>query len=669
MWTAVYLCGLAASALATVGDYNGLEQLFGPADISAATGNGALTVCANPHGRISVCRWPSPSYHDQVAYRTRSEELPALGVAPWHGLMWGVRISGETRWLTGPPWTATQRYRHPAATIIETLSQWPNSDLAVTQTVFVHPVHDLLVAQVRVRGAGQAPELYWYANFAPCTRLIPELPVADWALDAYNDFAVFAEGAPTTIYHFRPHRPGADAWAKAERQAADGTLGQKAGDFGDGVWIGYTSPEPIVGFQCGNQDTPTSAFRQAGEGCLRSESAAVGQCNGVLALVPQQDGDEYRATVYVAFGANRAEVDAALNYAQRSGYANLARRHEVYWGWRVGLAALPATDDQELLVLCTRCLVTLQQAMDRTTGAMVRCPGTQPPLALDWARHGFWMTLALDMAGYRDLAEKHTLFYCETVRTEGSRGKPLGSLPAASYANHIEAMPHVILESDAAAWMLATFWRHALFLEAEERTAYLAQVWDAAERAAAFLAGWGDGRTGAPLHSFHPGQCRDARSLRLLLATFMGVDSALRIADALGREAPPQWRERKRDLNVLVLIHCVDDNGRWKLDQPIPFGLGEIAATMMPDSEDIEAGWLVALESLEGYRAARALCDIALAWRGKPDKLAQLQPLLKPVLANALKRGHENGSSPVFPDAATAALAYIAAMVAYGAMP
>jgi len=667
-----YLAGLLAGALAAAGDYGALEDLFGPPDVAIVAGNGGLTVCANSHGRVTGCRWPSPSYHDQLAYRTQSRALPLLGVAPEDGLMWGVRIAGETRWLTGPPWVARQRYAHPVAPVVETASQWPESDLRVTQTLFVHPTQDLIVAQAAVRGAVEAPALYWYANFAPCTRLMPEFPVSDWFLDQANDFAVFAHGTPTTVYHFRPRQPGADTWARAERQAAAGTLGHDVAAFGEGVWIGYTSADAILEFQCGHEGARSSAFRQAEAGQLGGDVSAVGQCNGALRLAPAQDEDAYRATVYIAFGPDRAAVDAELAYARETGYTELARQSGAYWqGWTKA-ARVPETADEALQAGCRRLLVTVAQAMDRSTCAVVRCPTTQPPLALDWVRHGFWTILALDMAGYPGLAGVHAQFYCENVRRAGDRGKPLGSLPAATYTNHVEALPHAILESEAAAWMLASLWRHAQFLDANRRAGYLAEAWEAVALAAEFLVGWGDARTGAPLDSFHADLGRDARSVRLLLATFIGVDSAVRIAEIVGRDVPSGWHDRKRELNVLILIHCVED-GRWRLDQPIPFGLEEIAATIVPDPPLADADRLATLERLEGPEAARALCNLALAWRDRPDKLAELRPILETVLANAVSSDGENGQfdghTPIFPDALAAAQAYIAAMTIHGQGP
>src|SRR5690625_4492606 len=45
---------------------------FGPTDIGATVGNQRLSVAVSPKGTLSVFRWPSTSYWDQIRYRTFS---------------------------------------------------------------------------------------------------------------------------------------------------------------------------------------------------------------------------------------------------------------------------------------------------------------------------------------------------------------------------------------------------------------------------------------------------------------------------------------------------------------------------------------------------------------------------------------------------------------------
>src|SRR5438128_2660846 len=43
-------------------------EVYGPTDIGGTDGNGRLSVAVYPQGTLSVFRWPSPSYYDQLKY-------------------------------------------------------------------------------------------------------------------------------------------------------------------------------------------------------------------------------------------------------------------------------------------------------------------------------------------------------------------------------------------------------------------------------------------------------------------------------------------------------------------------------------------------------------------------------------------------------------------------
>src|SRR5438477_11377672 len=87
-------------------DANGPEQ-YGPTDISAVTGNRRLTAAENGTGTLTLLRWPSPSYDNQLRYRTLSADQPRNGVAPNEGSFLGVVVGGKVRWLRDLPSTRT----------------------------------------------------------------------------------------------------------------------------------------------------------------------------------------------------------------------------------------------------------------------------------------------------------------------------------------------------------------------------------------------------------------------------------------------------------------------------------------------------------------------------------------------------------------------------------
>jgi len=608
------------------------EALFGPADVSRVSGNGALTAGVNSYGRVTSCRWPSPGYYDQLTYRTISRSLPELGVPPWHGLEWAVRLDNSVYWLRGRDvQDSNQAYAGEGSTVIETICCLRPGVYAV-QSLFVHAQKDLLVAHVAVSGTAERPRIYWFENLTPCTRLLPELPLGDWAFDALNDFAVFTDSEQHIVYHFRPEGSGSADWEQARALADRAAPANEWQVFGDGVWIGCATAEPWLGFQCATDESPEAADGQIAGGTLAGRKCAVGACHSAIELAVTFPESAWEATVFLGFGRNREEVDALITYARERDYAGLRKETDSYWTeWltKRGLSAgIP------LGTVRRRSALTLAQATDRNSGAVVRAPITQPPLAVDCPRLGAWITLALDLAGDHDGAEKHLRFYLDALRGEGHGGLPRGSLAAAYYANRMEATPHPVLDVEAVAWMLSSVWRHSRFLEQGSGLTYLASVWKPVSAAADFLAGWADSRGGPPLPSFDAGVLRDRQSSAQLLHAFMGLAAAMNIAAALGESRHEDWNTRRRELEEQIRAHFAHDPTPLSLDLTTPYWLKEVVP------ENLEVNW--------------DIWDATLEISGEPRPMRDVSFPTKAIL-------EETAPSDSFPDAFRAALQLIAA--------
>src|SRR2546425_3326505 len=88
-------------------------EVYGPTDIGGTLGNGRLSVAVNPRGTLSVMRWPSPSFYDQLKYFTVGRDRPRLGLQPNEGAFSGLSLrlrdgKRETVWLRDLE--LTQRY-------------------------------------------------------------------------------------------------------------------------------------------------------------------------------------------------------------------------------------------------------------------------------------------------------------------------------------------------------------------------------------------------------------------------------------------------------------------------------------------------------------------------------------------------------------------------------
>jgi len=527
------------------------DEVFGSAGVTAVSGNGGLTVGVDASGRVVSCQWPGPGRFDQVTCLTASDrDVPPL----WHGLHWGVSMRGETRWLSEGGSSLEQRRMAQGVPVIITAKSIGEDGVLARQTLFVHPHLDVLVTRLEVEGPEPTSALHFFANFTPCTRLIPELPLADWALDAFNDFAVFADADAGIVTHFRPAAPSRRDWERARELAARDAGPDAWQGFRDGTWIAYAAANPpsavILGDETALGDDAGLKFPENDVG----RGGATGQCYSAVTLTPEPLGAGWCATVFVAFGPNAAETRRLLADARRQGYNTLRDQTAASWSARLARTRAAESLSTDRAAALHDALATLLMAADRTHGAIVRAPVTQPPLALDWPRHGAWINLALDTAGFPETVERHLWFLAGTIRRTPAPGRPIGSLPAACYGDGTEAAPRAVLDADAAAWFAASVWRHGMLVGPAERTAFFESLWPDVTLCADFLARWSRGPFGEPPPTFDPAILRDRASLESLLAFYLGIESAAHMAADIDAPLPAPWEQQQRQLQSAIQL-------------------------------------------------------------------------------------------------------------------
>lgn len=641
-----------------------LEEIYGPTDLAMVSGMGGLTVGVNGRGSISLCKWPSPGYDDQVSYRTRSTDENGPVVEAGDGLFWGIRIEEELVWLNDSRWRVRQRYRSWTDTIMVTESRWPDSEIVVTQRVAVLPAGDVFVCALEMTGFESAPQVFWYANFAPCTRRLPELPVADWMLDGLNDFAAFADLDEQLVVHFRPAHPGKKDWARAAGLIASSAGSGEWEAFGEGTWIGYRGGKGLRAAYCGAGNVTPSEAAGRLVGLNDRVSAVAGQCHSVVELILRGDDDGYRASVTAAFGKTFGEMRERLDAVANAEAGRLIREAARPQPGFLRRAPDPPVGNPEISKYLSRARLTLLASRDSVSGSVVRSPAVQPPLARDWPRNGAWIIYALDLAGAHELSEKHLNFYLDRVRTEYVRGKPMGSLPASTYSDGTESSPHLVVDDEAVCWMLWALNEHGRLMPERRRSAYLSSHWDKVVLCADFIALWKDNRRGAPLWSKDPIRLRDPITQERLFAAKLGLDSAIAIAAAIERPPDPLWVERLEQVDNLVRGLLLDGRITWEIGRSLPMFLSQFGELDEQDLDEAVQLRLDALERLSGYDAAKAFTDAVMAWRGTPEKLEGLRPYALMALQNALTRASSEVESlewaPGFPDALTAALCIVA---------
>ncbi|MFO0750551.1 MAG: hypothetical protein U1F43_33510 [Myxococcota bacterium] len=281
------LTGVPIQPPPATGPIDLIERLFGASDVAYVIGNGGLTIGLSPLGEAAVLSWPSPSYTDQLLHLGSNDpdvrRARNMAASDAMGAFIGLRLTRGDRApevvFPRKDWVITQRY-DPAPVLVTTMTPKDGpAGLAVEVADWVDPDSDVWIREVRVSGdaAVTGVEVLGYWNLSPTVSRIPQLPLADWAMDAYNDYAALWDADAHAVVHFRPSGRGdlTQLTDLVVRPAIDyGPVGQAlaAGPLDDaaasallagpeglatGAFLAVGARETVVAHQIGIDPTPT----------------------------------------------------------------------------------------------------------------------------------------------------------------------------------------------------------------------------------------------------------------------------------------------------------------------------------------------------------------------------------------------------------------------------
>lgn len=566
-------------AIAGADDIAVLETQYGRDPLTAVIGNGGLTVGLDGKGRVSVLRWPSPGFYDQLSYE--SDQL-ATGIA------WGLVRDHRIHWCPAWPWINGARdaggYRY------EQHFALAEFDVSGTAQFRVDPQRPRLEIDVTCDGLQPDDRIVWWANLTPTTRKLPELPVADFALEPYNDFACFADPAVQRLIHFRPGQPGSGDWARLEQVFESGEVHPAAKRFGDGVWIGYT----VSG---------GAEFH-----CFDARSI------GADPLAVPAGGP-------VAYGFDAASLAVAAFAGGRSTFAlDVAESSEALY------ESFDAPNSHADTVDLAPAVATLLVHQDQITGSTVRSASVRPPLNRDWPRYGAWAIRALDLAGHHDRSSQLISFYLDRISNGGAL--PAGALPFAMYPDGTSAALQSLVDTEAAAWVLWATVEHARDLQPADRAAFLDEHWGQMAALTGFIADWAEDTTGTPWHAYDPVLGRDRRDRSQIFTGHLALSTVVSLAEDEQLAVPESWTRRKHQWDVLLDSYSRAPGFQFTGHEPLPFWARELFPADHPAVHQAIHARLASLEEQSPPKAARNLAEIALYNAPDASALRQLHPRL-----------------------------------------
>lgn len=528
-------------------------ELFGPTALNAQSSNQSLTVGLDRSGTVTVLRWPRTSFYDHVKYRTRTRDRPRMGAHPNAGAFLGLVVEtedgGETTWLR--TWTTEQRYLDPFSDTILTRHRSGRLGLTVHVRDVVAWTVDAFVRRVDVRRDDDSPvaraRLLAFENCNLVTTRYPFHPTRDWCEEGKNDDRARYDSDADVIVH---DARGEDESTGFERRVA---IAMGFAGPADDHQVGGDAFEPSASVR--GTLTPTlDAYLDAADGRLLRNDEFVGQTTGALASdLSFEDGVASERVVFAA-GETADEAATRIERARQRSFEDVRREKRDRYGDLLSDAPLPATDDEDVLAVARRALVTMVSNYDPRSGAIVASIATQSPYALDWIRDGAYFNYVLDRIGLEEWVDRRNRWYASIQRTaddarEGSSETPPGNWAMAYYGDGVPGGP-IPYEIDETGYGIWTLWDH--YRVTDDRS-YLLAVYPAIRRAANYLCDCRDPATG--LHC--PAPEDDDPVLRRTVVgagpVWLGLDSAVAAADALGRfEDAERWTSRRDELGEAI---------------------------------------------------------------------------------------------------------------------
>lgn len=441
--------------------------------VSAVLGNSRLLATLTTDGEIQRLFWPNVDGGQHVAR-----------------ILGGVALDdGPLLWQESTAWQHRQAYQQDQNILI-TASVLPGR-LEMESIDAAAPRSDLLIRRLRFTNRGEQPVSVRYVLYN--WMRFDENPL-------YN--SVLFDDAADGLVHFRR-----DLFVAA---AADRTV--RTYSLGD----------------------PGHVMHGAAEGRFWGGSVLQGDVAGALQwdLGRLAPGESATLSVFWALGRSAAQVREALAGARTAGADALLEETQAYWSaWlaRARPLQVPA-DAPGVEELYRRSLLVFKLMADEQTGAVIAAPEFDPSFsacggyAYCWGRDAAFITVAMDHAGYHELARA---FYCWAMGAQ----EPEGWWMHRHYSSGHWGPSWGLVQVDETGSILYGMAVHTRLSGGAD---FARQVWPSVQRAGDWLVGNMDPETGLPLPSVDLWEERTAELSYSSAAVYAGLLAAAELAELVG---------------------------------------------------------------------------------------------------------------------------------------
>jgi hypothetical protein len=630
----------------------GSPEEAGPTDMTAVSGNRRLSVGLDGAGTVTVMKWPSPSYYDQIKYRTTDRGAPRMGALPNEGSFLGIAWRGPVPTPADPPpWTfrwlrtlpSTQHFADDDGDEVVTTYTKKDAGLTITVRDVVAAHEDALVRSVKVTRSSSSPvrnvRVIGFANFNPVVSKTAGSPTDDWCTEEKNDAgAQYASGSDAIV-----HTLG----------GVDGSTGAASSVA---IAMGFSSHSE--GHEVGadtyaSNNAGVSAYDDAADGELGGTPTAAGQVDEALVDDLSLDGTHASTTLIYAAATGSQGAESILQHVRSEGAATVRADKVTWWKKWLATSKLPKGAPPQVEKLAKRALISIRQAAD-PGGLIVTSIATQPPMGLDWVRHGAYINEALDAAGYAGMVRAHDLRYAAlqaraSYTPPGGEATPPGNWTENLYADGVDggSIPYEIDETGLGIW---TLWRH--YALTGDKTYLLnaegGSVYEAIQRAAHYLVadspvGCRDPQTGLQCAASEEDNPQSTQTLKGAEAAWLGLRTAVKAAKLRGTATAlsnaQTWNSRRKELGRAIRKYffrqkCGCYTHDYQTGGTFLWPVGFVPPGSRAAADQARVNWrhvarAVSGAARHGEYESRAILGNTYAWRDRPRTRRRLKAALE----------------------------------------
>lgn len=498
--------------------------------ITQLAGNGRVLLTLNDDGEWSGLFYPYPGQFQHL----RDARLGIYDVNA-RRFSWLRRDSpGFTPKMAGP--------REAARTPI---TEWTGGDgLSIRLQDFVHPNHDLVIREIRVKADPPRPlRVFSYHSF-------------EIAESMYQDTA-YVETDDMTLTHYK--------------------RGYFFELFGDPVFTKAVCGEHTLKGLRGT-------YVDAEDGRLEGRQIAHGAADSVSEWDVAPDGpDGVTLRLFLAIGQSLGAVHDLRSYVVNGGPNRFTRESEKFWAtWtRRRLPQAPRGLSARVAEIYESSVLVLRHATGKN-GAVIASPDTRSLVIggdaynFCWWRDGGYAAKAMDEAGLYENADRFLAFASQCQSPDGSffhRHCPDGAIGSTWH-------PPPFLQIDQTATVIASAWHH--FKRGADPD-ILVDLWPLVKGAANFLRDFRDPSTGLPAPSFDLWEEVKGIHTYSTAAVIHALERAARIAEEIGK-SPTEWRRASEEMREAALEDLWDPT------------LGRFLCSLEPRNERQDASVLLGLK-------------------------------------------------------------------------